>query len=151
MKSRLPTLMGLWQPVTATLDDWTRAVRRFEPLGITHWPQAECRTEGQGQVVWGVPRGTASIGLCWEWCEVQPGVVVLSNPMGVCSNARLLGPDGEAVAHGRQLLAWNDAIHSLGWQTAVARDLARRRARRSTGVRMPPRDSPGRAALAHGA
>ncbi|MDQ2736026.1 MAG: hypothetical protein M3Y55_13795, partial [Pseudomonadota bacterium] len=52
----------------------------------------------------------------WDWREVRPGVVALSDPMTVLSNIVLLGEEGRPVDSFKRILHLNNVIFSLPWQ-----------------------------------
>lgn len=143
MNARLPTLIGLWRPVSTCVSRWMCEVRRFEHIGtVQAHPSAsddyDCK---HGQVVWGVPGGDLPVAVCWDWAEVRAGVVALANPMTVFSNVRLLAEDGAPLSHGQTLLELNGVIHELDWQRQLCEELSFRRRRAAAVQTMVKRSS----------
>lgn len=133
MNARLPTIIGLWRPVSTCVSRWTRDARHFQHIRTVHGhPTADTDCK-HGQVVWGVPDGEAPMAVCWDWAEVRTGVVALANPMTVFSNVRLLAEDGAPLTYGQMLLELNGVIHELNWQRQLCEELSFRR-RRSDAV-----------------
>lgn len=128
MNARLPTIIGLWQPVFTCVSRWVESVREFEHIGTVHAHPAADDFKS-GQVVWGMPGGTSPVAICWDWAEVRVGVVALSNPMTVFSNVRLVAEDGAPLSHGQTILQLNGVIHELNWQRQVCEELSFRRRR----------------------
>ncbi len=73
-----------------------------------------------GEELWGVEVKAGSsnrmLGVCWEWREVIPNVLALSNPMGIQSNLRLTDERGEFVAPSMLVLHLNAAVSRFPWQ-----------------------------------
>ncbi|MEK8033575.1 hypothetical protein AACH06_22365 [Ideonella sp. DXS29W] len=131
MNARLPTIIGLWRPVSTCVSRWAHDVRQFRHIGtVLAQPTIDddCK---RGQVVWGVPDTDCPLALCWDWAEVRVGVVALANPMTVFSNVRLLAEDGAPLSHGQTLLELNGVIHELNWQRQLCDELSFRRCRAS--------------------
>ena len=78
---------------------------------------------GDGDQVWPFvqPVHERPAGLLWEWVEVRPGVVAMSDPMSIVSNIRIMepGPEGEELPE--RILRLNRAVHGWAWQDAVRR------------------------------
>jgi hypothetical protein len=56
------------------------------------------------------------VGVCWEWREVIPNVLALSNPLGIQSNVMLKDERGEIVAPSTLVLHLNAAVNKFAWQ-----------------------------------
>jgi hypothetical protein len=77
-----------------------------------------------GDTVWAASMGSEGLlGAAWEWVELLPGVVVLSDPNGLVSNAQFLADDGAAECELRSTVMVNCIAHLLPWQRTVARVL----------------------------
>jgi hypothetical protein len=138
MNARLPTIIGLWRPVSTCVSRWTHNVRLFEHIGTVHAHATACEDLKRGQVVWGVPDGDFPVAVCWDWAEVRVGIVALANPMTVFSNVRLLAEDGAPLSQSQTLLELNGVIHELDWQRRLCEELSFRRRRTSVPVGMKP-------------
>jgi hypothetical protein len=74
-----------------------------------------------GEVLWGieVKEGASPgrmVGVCWEWREVIPNVLALSNPLGIRSNVLLKDERGEVIAPSKLVLHLNAAVNRFAWQ-----------------------------------
>jgi hypothetical protein len=75
-----------------------------------------------GDTVWAASMGSEGLlGAAWEWVELLPGVVVLSDPNGLVSNAQFLADDGAEESELRATIMVNCLAHSIPWQRTVAR------------------------------
>lgn len=147
MKSELPGILSLWKPVTVTVGDWVAAAASFCRVSVVR-RRGVPAAEASGHAIWGTFIGPTPMALCWEWSLSHPGVVVLSNPMGVMSNVALVDPQGERFSHAQTLLELNRALYALDWQEQVLTDLRQgsaglapgrpaRRAKAATGLHGP--------------
>ena len=74
-----------------------------------------------GEVLWGIElkEGVCAgrmVGVCWEWREVIPNVLALSNPLGIQSNVRLKDERGTLVTPSKLVLHLNAAVSGFRWQ-----------------------------------
>lgn len=108
-----------WEPVALTVDTLQRMSRRLRHLATS--PQLPSPGAGlrQGQVLWGAKLGGRRIGVAWDWAEMREGVVVLSDPMSIISNVRLLDAHGQAVPAHEGVLHLNSVVHGLDWHADV--------------------------------
>ena len=75
-----------------------------------------------GDTVWAASMGSKGLlGAAWEWVELLPGVVVLSDPNGLVSNAQFLADDGAEECELRSTVMVNCIAHSIPWQRTVTR------------------------------
>jgi hypothetical protein len=75
-----------------------------------------------GDTVWAASMGSKGLlGAAWEWVELLPGVVVLSDPNGLVSNAQFLSDDGTEEGELRSTILVNWVAHSIPWQRTVTR------------------------------
>jgi hypothetical protein len=112
-----------WKPFEASLLEWRRLCRQMKFLDSSRAID-EDHTQ-MGRILWGlkVVQGGSPfmLGVCWEWREVIPNVVALSNPMGVQSNVILNEASGEPVAQSALVLHLNAAVSKFRWQQDVTR------------------------------
>jgi hypothetical protein len=72
-----------------------------------------------GDTVWiGVVQGR-SVGLAWDWVELQPGVVMLADPNSIISNLRFLTAQRTYQEPVVGLISLNRLVHELPWQSVV--------------------------------
>lgn len=77
-----------------------------------------------GETVWiGVVDGK-SIGAAWEWVELRPGVVMISDPNTILTNIRFLDEHDAYQEPLCALVSINRLAHVLPWQATVAAVLA---------------------------
>jgi hypothetical protein len=62
------------------------------------------------------------LGVCWEWREVIPNVVALSNPLEIQSNVRLKDEAGALVTPAKLVLHLNAAVSAFRWQGQLIRN-----------------------------
>jgi hypothetical protein len=75
-----------------------------------------------GDTVWAASMGSKGLlGAAWEWVELLPGVVVLSDPNGLVSNAQFLADDGAEECELRSTVMVNCIAHAIPWQRTVTR------------------------------
>jgi hypothetical protein len=75
-----------------------------------------------GDTVWAASMGNKGLlGAAWEWVELLPGVVVLSDPNGLVSNAQFLSDEGAEEGELRSTILVNCVAHSIPWQRTVTR------------------------------
>jgi hypothetical protein len=132
MNARLPTIIGLWRPVSTCVSRWMHNARHFEHIGTVHAHPSAGGDLKHGQLVWGAPDGEFPMAVCWDWAEVRVGIVALANPMTVFSNVRLLAEDGAPLSNSQTLLELNGVIHELDWQRQLCEELSFRRRRANT-------------------
>ena len=106
-----------------TLLSWHRAVKELKFLAATVYPSADDPGTRQGFVAWEGACDGVPIRLIWEWREVIPSIVALSNPLGVMCNAIIVDEGGHELDTDRQILHWNGAISILPWQSACKQRL----------------------------
>jgi len=76
-----------------------------------------------GQTVWAGHGEAGELGLAWDWVLIGRGVVAMADPMAIVSNLRLLGESGQALDSIASARHFNDIVHGLPWQRAVAQTL----------------------------
>lgn len=119
------TISG-WAPFEASLLEWRRLCKRMRFLDSSREVDIERESTHLGQVLWGIElkeQGYASrmLGVCWEWREVIPNVVALSNPMEIRSNVLLKDERGEIVTPSKLVLHLNAAVNDFRWQADLIR------------------------------
>lgn len=81
-----------------------------------------CRLEGF--VLWCCElSGGRTVGVRWDWIEVQRGVLAIENPLEIRTNASLVDGSGEAVPARSALLKLNLLVYLLDWQNRVLREI----------------------------
>jgi hypothetical protein len=93
-------------------------------------------------VLWGLPPDEGPAGLLWEWVELRPGVVAMSDPMSIVSNIRIMeaGVEGEELPE--RLLRLSRAVHGWAWQDAVRGHADAVRHEAGAAPRARPRQAP---------
>ncbi len=105
-----------WNDVSVSLAEWNASMGKLRHLG-TSSQQFDKETGLRcGQALWGSEAANDIVGIAWDWREVRPGVVAMSDPMTVLSNAVLVDDDGRPVDSFKRILHLNNAIFSLPWQ-----------------------------------
>lgn len=108
---KLPRDMGAW-PALVHANTTTREM-------ATGPAERRC-----GETVWiGVVDGK-SIGAAWEWVELRPGVVMISDPNMIITNIRFLDEDDAYQEYLPGVVSINRMAHVLPWQAMVATNLA---------------------------
>ena len=116
-------MIAAWQirsmsDVKVDIATWRESMASLCHLGTT----SRLGDDGRrcGQAVWGLKiDGAGAIGIAWDWEEVRAGVVAMSDPMTVSSNASFIDDSGSPVDDFKRILHLNNAIFSLPWQAAV--------------------------------
>ncbi|MBU6259952.1 MAG: hypothetical protein KGJ30_15440 [Burkholderiales bacterium] len=118
-----------WMIKSWPIIDW------FLPASSDHWPNfwhvnTQIRENSDasglraGETVWlGVVDGK-SVGAAWEWSELSPGVVMLTDPNSIQSNLRFVGADRSVHDEAVAIVCLNRLAHHLPWQPAVRAMLA---------------------------
>ena len=119
--SILTSTVSKWDPFEASLLEWRRLCKRMRYLDSSRGIDFDRDRTYLGEVLWGIElKGSGSssrmLGVCWEWREVIPNVLALSNPMGIQSNVLLKDERGELVAASKLVLHLNAAVNSFAWQ-----------------------------------
>lgn len=102
----------------------------------SHWPafehantqvRSDTDPEGRriGETVWCANVDGQSAAAAWEWTEIAPGVVLLSNPNCVATNLHLVTPEHRTLEAINELVALNTFLHSLPWQQRVCDEIKR--------------------------
>lgn len=77
-----------------------------------------------GDTIWIGTLGDKSIGVAWEWSEVLPRILVLTDPNMILSNVSFVTEEGEPVDELRVHILHNRLAHYLEWQGPVLSMLA---------------------------
>lgn len=72
-----------------------------------------------GDAVWVAQHEQWCAGLAWEWAEVRPGIVMLTDPNSIITNLQFVDKDREPVLGLLKTVAVNRIVHALPWQQAV--------------------------------
>lgn len=76
-----------------------------------------------GQTVWGGRAADSAAGISWDWIEVAPGIVAISDPMMMITNLRVLGREGEVLTAHEAAPHLNRLVNRLPWQAEVQKAL----------------------------
>jgi DNA-binding CsgD family transcriptional regulator len=79
----------------------------------------------RGTSTWQAPLRNALVRLRWRWAIAESGIVLLDDPLGIVTNARIVASEGAPMPERQLLLECMGVIHLLGWQDVV-RDTADR-------------------------
>lgn len=119
--SILTSTLSKWDPFEASLLEWRRLCKRMRYLDSSRGIDFDRDRTHLGEVLWGIELkggddANRMLGLCWEWREVIPNVLALSNPLEIQSNVRLKDERGALVAPSKLVLHLNAAVSSFAWQ-----------------------------------
>ncbi len=118
--SILTSTVSKWDPFEASLLEWRRLCKRMKYLDSSRGIDFDRDRTHLGEVLWGIElkdaNSTRMVGVCWEWREVIPNVLALSNPLGIQSNVMLKDERGEIVAPSKLVLHLNAAVNKFAWQ-----------------------------------
>ena len=119
--SILTSTVSKWDPFEASLLEWRRLCKRMKYLDSSRGIDFARDRTHLGEVMWGIEVKDAAgtdrmVGVCWEWREVIPNVLALSNPLGIQSNVSLKDERGEVVAPSKLVLHLNAAVNRFAWQ-----------------------------------
>lgn len=119
--SILISTVSKWDPFEASLLEWRRLCKRMKYLDSSRGIDFDRDRTHLGEVLWGIEVKDAAgpgrmIGVCWEWREVIPNVLALSNPLGIQSNVLLKDERGEIVTPSKLVLHLNAAVNRFAWQ-----------------------------------
>ena len=127
----LSSTISVWEPFEASLLEWRRLCKRMQFLDSSQEIDDDSDRTHLGEVLWGVEvkdgNDSRMLGVCWEWREVIPNVLALSNPLGIQSNVRLKDEMGALVTPAKLVLHLNAAVSGFRWQGRVIRDSATHR------------------------
>jgi hypothetical protein len=122
----LSSTISEWEPFEASLLEWRRLCKRMQFLDRSQEIDTDSEHTHLGEVLWGVEVKAGSsnrmLGVCWEWREVIPNVVALSNPLGIQSNVRLKDEAGALVTPAKLVLHLNAAVSGFRWQGRLIHD-----------------------------
>jgi hypothetical protein len=76
-----------------------------------------------GQTLWGDETEAQSAGVAWDWVRLQPGVVAMSDPLGLVTNLKLIDEHGEELTNIEAAVRLHQLVHALPWQSEVQRAL----------------------------
>lgn len=100
--------------------------RRLQHLSLSPMAnsiEADDRRGVHGRVVWATAEDDARVGVAWDWSEIQPGVLVITNPLEVQSNLEVESEEGQLFPYLAYVRALNTLVHALPWQAALNRDV----------------------------
>lgn len=115
-----------WIEVGVKVAEWNSSVMELRHLGTSAHVDEGDDGLHYGQSLWGCQTAPdRMVGIAWDWREVRPGVVAMSDPMTVLSNVILIGEEGEPVDPFKRILHLNNAIFSLPWQAQACANAER--------------------------
>ena len=106
----------LWQAASAPKFQLIHLGTRVLTFGNEDEPSS-------GQTLWGDHTDDQAAGVAWDWVELRRGVVAMSDPLGMVTNLRLIGADGEPLEPSQIAVQLHRLVHALPWQSEVARIL----------------------------
>jgi hypothetical protein len=109
----------LWQATNTKQLEFVHLGTRVLTYGDDEYPSC-------GQTLWGDPAGEVSVGIAWDWVQIQEGVVAMADPFDLSSNVCLLNEKGAPLSGRERTVRLNELIHSLPWQNEVYRMLSLR-------------------------
>ncbi len=77
-----------------------------------------------GDTVWLGEIDGRSVGVSFEWIEIRPGVIILSDPNSIHTNIALATEEAELADDLQTITFMNSLVHQLPWQGAVHAVLA---------------------------
>ena len=113
-----------WPRVAVPPTTW-KTFSRFELLGWNSQTDQEGRCIGS--TLWAAKEVEGYVGLAWDWWEMRPNVIVMSDPMNVLSNVVFEGLE-QRKNDFKRMVYLNNAIYHLPWQRQL-RALVRPRVR----------------------
>ena len=108
-----------WPRLGWYLSPQQELVNTFKHLGTNCRDHATPEGRLQGETVWMAEILGQPAGLAWEWTEHRPGVMLLADPNSIVCNLRFLDLQRNPLSPSAALVAMNQIVHSLPWQTAV--------------------------------
>jgi hypothetical protein len=72
-----------------------------------------------GSTLWCGLVSSGLVGVSWSWQHIAPGVLVIADPLAICSNLRWLGDDGHVLGAIAGAALHNRLVAGLHWQHAV--------------------------------
>lgn len=116
-------------PTTVTLSLAALAALRFVHGYTEVFPES---TAARGLAIVGATRhgttrwvasrpGQPGIWMAWSWAHIQPGIVMLDNPLELNSNIAIVGADGRRLSSMESMIRLNCVIHALDWHRVVRR------------------------------
>lgn len=118
----MPWTLRAWPPLLWQAGQ--ASVLRLQHLGTRVTHPGDCSTPPAGQTLWAGQSAEGEAGVAWDWVLVTRGVVALADPLSVVTNLRLVGDEGEVLTALESALYLNELVHTLPWQTEVARLLS---------------------------
>lgn len=108
-----------WPPSRVSLEHWSALSARLCHLGTSVYVDERGGASPHGQVLWGAEKDGVMLGIAWDWGQVVPGVVAMSDPMALLSNIVLVDDIGDPLPDSTRTLHFNRAIFRLDWQRTV--------------------------------
>jgi hypothetical protein len=97
---------------------------RFQHLGTRIMWSGDRLCGLAGQTMWAGRSADGEAGVAWDWVQISRGIVAMADPLSVVTNLRLIGNEGEVLTALESARFLNEIVHTLPWQSEVARALA---------------------------
>lgn len=105
-----------WPIVPIFKDSWQGVIRMMRFAGTSVYSDEASAYLRYGQVLWTAHMTKATIGIAWDWREIQDDVIVLADPMGIVGNVEFVDAMGTRAPDGDRRILLNRAVFSLDWQ-----------------------------------
>jgi hypothetical protein len=102
----------LWQARCASNLPWSHLGTQILCAGSDDEPSI-------GQTIWGGASSEGEAGVAWDWIFLPQGIVAMADPLGVVSNLRLLGDEGQVLTAWESARHLSEIVHALPWQSMV--------------------------------
>jgi hypothetical protein len=113
-----------WVSVEMDVAEWKGLLRNFRHSVTSVLGEPDEYGCHYGYTLWKANHSDRpdTIGLAWDWREVQPGVVGQDDPMSILTNVRLTR-HGQLLGAAEKILELNDTVYQIGWQRVARRQL----------------------------
>lgn len=118
-----------WVSVEMDVAEWKGLLRSFRHSVTSIHGETDEYGCHYGYTLWKANHADRpdTVGMAWDWREMQPGVVGQDDPMSILTNVRLT-KGGCPLSASETVLALNDAVYRIGWQRVARRQLQMRAA-----------------------
>jgi hypothetical protein len=107
-----------WEPVYASASTVEKAASLLRPVNTTVG-EPRPGVPRSGHTIWVGALDGHQVGVCWDWSELRPNVITLTDPMKLLSNIRLVDGDGFCLDQSSMALYLNTLVNELDWQQHV--------------------------------
>ena len=118
-----------WVSVEMDITEWKGLLRSFRHSVTSIHGETDEYGCHYGYTLWKANHADRpdTVGMAWDWREMQRGVVGQDDPMSILTNVRLT-KGGRPLTASETVLALNDAVYRIGWQRVARRHLQMRAA-----------------------